>query len=103
MRIVLFIIALECVSLAVNAQNSNKRPDTYNYNRGLEELRKENYVEALTYLNKEVESDPQNGYAYSWIAMIRHTQEELGQSVLSRLGKIEIDNSNHLIKITHTK
>lgn len=27
----------------------------------------------------------------------------LGQSVLSRLGKIEIDNSNHLIKITHTK
>ena len=27
----------------------------------------------------------------------------LGQSVLSRLGKIEIDNGNHLIKITHTK
>lgn len=54
MRIVVLIIALECVSLSVNAQNSNKRPDTYNYNRGLEELRKENYKEALTYLNKEV-------------------------------------------------
>lgn len=27
----------------------------------------------------------------------------LGQSVLSRLGKIEIDNNNHLIKITHIK
>lgn len=79
MRIVLLIIALECVSLSVNAQNSNKRPDTYNYNRGLEELRKENYEEALTYLNKEVESNPKNGYAYSWIAMIRHAQEEYGR------------------------
>ena len=55
MRIVLLIIALECVSLSLNAQNSNKRPDSYNYNRGLEELRKENYEDALTYLNKEVE------------------------------------------------
>lgn len=27
----------------------------------------------------------------------------LGQSVLARLGKIEIDNSKHLLKITHTK
>ena len=26
-----------------------------------------------------------------------------GQSVLARLGKIEIDNSKHLLKITHTK
>ena len=83
MRLVLFIIAFECVSLSVNAQNSNKRPDTYNYNRGLEELRKENYEEALTYLNKEVESDPKNGYAYSWIAMIRHTQEEYGRALTS--------------------
>lgn len=83
MRLVLFIIAFECVSLSVNAQNSNKRPDTYNFNRGLEELRKENYEEALTYLNKEVESDPKNGYAYSWIAMIRHTQEEYGRALTS--------------------
>ena len=27
----------------------------------------------------------------------------LGQSVLSRLGKIEIDNPNHILKITHKK
>lgn len=27
----------------------------------------------------------------------------LGQSVLGRLGRIEIDNGNHLIKITHAK
>lgn len=65
------------------AQNNVKRPDTYNYNRGLEELRNENYEEALNYLNKEVESDPKNGYAYSWIAMIRHSQEEYGRALTS--------------------
>ena len=27
----------------------------------------------------------------------------LGQSVLGRLGKIEIDNSKHILKITHKK
>jgi predicted aspartyl protease len=27
----------------------------------------------------------------------------LGQSVLGRLGKIEIDNSNNVLKITHNK
>lgn len=65
------------------AQSNVKRPDTYNYNRGLEELRNENYEEALNYLNKEVESDPKNGYAYSWIAMIRHSQEEYGRALTS--------------------
>lgn len=37
----------------------------------------------LTYLNKEVESDPKNGYSYSWIAMIRHAQEEYGRALTS--------------------
>lgn len=68
-------------SIMTFAQNNVKRPDTYNYNRGLEELRNENYEEALNYLNKEVESDPKNGYAYSWIAMIRHSQEEYGRAL----------------------
>lgn len=70
-------------SIMTFAQNNVKRPDTYNYNRGLEELRNENYEEALNYLNKEVESDPKNGYAYSWIAMIRHSQEEYGRALTS--------------------
>ena len=57
MRIVLLIIALACVSLSVSAQKGYKRPDSYNYNRGLEELQNENYGEALTYFNKDVISN----------------------------------------------
>lgn len=44
-------------------------------------LRNENYSEALNFFNKEIEADKQNGYAYSWIAMIRHTQEEYGRAL----------------------
>ena len=77
-----FIIVLVFfLSANVYSQNSVKRPDTYNYNRGLEELRNENYSEALNFFNKEIEADKQNGYAYSWIAMIRHTQEEYGRAL----------------------
>ena len=75
--------ALVLTSEFAYSQNSIKRPDTYNYNRGLEELRNENYDDALIYLNKEVANDPKNGYAYSWIAMIRHTQEEYGRALTS--------------------
>ena len=78
-----FIIIVLVFFLSANmySQNSVKRPDTYNYNRGLEELRNENYSEALNFFNKEIEADKQNGYAYSWIAMIRHTQEEYGRAL----------------------
>lgn len=81
MRRFLFIIAALLTSVTIYAANDIKRPDTYNYNRGLEELRNNNYDGALEYFNKEVAADPKNGYAYSWIAMIREYQEEYGRAL----------------------
>lgn len=83
MKSLLFVILALFLVQKTFAQSNVKRPDTYNYNRGLEELRNDNYEEALNYLNKEVESDPKNGYAYSWIAMIRHSQKEYGRALTS--------------------
>ena len=39
------------------------------------------------------------------VSVVRNQKAPLlfGQSVLARLDKIEIDNSKHLLKITHTK
>ena len=79
----LLIIALACVSLSVSAQKGYKRPDSYNYNRGLEELQNENYGEALTYFNKEVEAEPKCGYAYFGIALIKLYYEEYGRALTS--------------------
>lgn len=83
MRKFLVVSLMLSTSILTFAQSNIKRPDTYNYNRGLEELRNENYDEALNYLNKEVENNPKNGYAYSWIAMIRHSKDEYGRALTS--------------------
>lgn len=69
MRNFLFVI-LFAVAATVTAQVKNERPTSYNYLRGVEAIQLQNNTEALEYLNKEIEENPKNGYAYSWIAMI---------------------------------
>lgn len=79
MRRYLILAMLFCCSIAF-AQNV-KRPDTYNYNRGVEAIQNNNAEEALEYLNKELDDNPDNGYALAWIATIRHYQEEYGRAL----------------------
>lgn len=67
-------------SSAIFADNI-KRPDSYNFTRGVEALQNDNYEEALEYLEKEVAEHPDNGYAYSWIALVRVTNEEFGRAL----------------------
>lgn len=62
------------------AQNI-KRPDSYNYSRGVEAIQNNNAEEALEYLNKEMEDNPDNGYALAWIAVVRNYQEEYGRAL----------------------
>ena len=58
-----------------------KRPDSYNYNRGVEAISKNNTEEALDYLNKEIQEHPDNGYAFAWIALVRNYNEEFGRAL----------------------
>ena len=64
----------------VNAQ-SVKRPESYNYQRGLEAMQDEKRQEALEFFNKELKENPKNGYSYSWIAMLRGQNEEYGRAL----------------------
>ena len=57
------------------------RPDTYNYTMGVEALRNNNPEEALEYLNKELEDNPDNGYALAWIAFVRNYHGEYGRAL----------------------
>lgn len=68
------------VGASVIAQNV-KRPDSYNYQRGVEAIQNENPQEALEYLNKDVAENPKNGYSFSWIAMLRLQGEEFGKAL----------------------
>ena len=64
----------------VNAQ-SVKRPESYNYQRGLEAMQDEKRQEALGFFNKDLKENPKNGYSYSWIAMLRGQNEEYGRAL----------------------
>ena len=80
-KLIIFAMALIYI-VPLFAQDSKvKRPDSYNYQRGMEALQNENTEEALEYFNKEVDDNPKNGYAYSWIALLRDHQEEYGRAL----------------------
>lgn len=80
-NIIVILVGLLLVS-SLTAQTS-KLPDSYNYTRGVEALKNEKIQEGLEYLNKEVEENPKNGYAFAWIASVRNIQEEYGRALTS--------------------
>ena len=81
MRNFILLILLLCSS-AMFADNI-KRPDSYNFTRGIEAAKNKNYEEALDYFNKEIAEHPDNGYAFLWIAVVRNYNEEFGRALTS--------------------
>lgn len=80
MRSNILILILALCSTSVWAQKFN-RPDSYNYTRGIEAIQNNNADEALEYLNKEIQEHPDNGYAYSYLSLLRLYREEYGQAL----------------------
>ena len=76
MRTILLSLLIVCSSV-LYADNI-KRPDSYNYTRGVEAVLNNNAEEALNYLNKEISEHPDNGYAFMWVALVRNYNEEYG-------------------------
>lgn len=70
------------IGVQTMAQNSKiKRPEGYNYLRGVEAVQNEKIEEALEYFNKDIQENPKNGYSFSWIAMLRAHGEEFGRAL----------------------
>ena len=65
-----FILFIICLFSNIAMAQDIKRPDSYNYIRGVEALQNEKYEEALDYLNKEIHDFPKNGYAFSWLSLL---------------------------------
>ncbi len=77
--IIFYLISL--VTLTGYAKDDIKRPETYNYVRGIEAIQNNNYREGHEYLSKEISDNPKNGYAYCWIATIDQYNEDYGQAL----------------------
>lgn len=61
-----------------------KRPDSYNFTRGVEEITEKDDIETgVQYLNKELAEHPGNGYAHFWIASVYYAQEQPGAALTS--------------------
>lgn len=80
MKELITLLFLSVCITTINAQDI-KRPDSYNYTRGVEAIQQENYQDAIDYLNKEIAENPKNGYAFAWIAAIRQHYEEYGRAI----------------------
>lgn len=80
-KIILTLIVLFATFSVGYAQKSIKRPETYNYIRGVEAINNRNIEEALDFLNKEIEENPNNGYAFAWIGIVRDYQTEYGRAL----------------------
>ena len=76
-----FILSILVLCSSVMLADNIKRPDSYNYSRGVEAINNNNAEEALDYLNKEINEHPDNGYAFAWIALVRNYNEEFGQAL----------------------
>ena len=76
-----FILSILVLCSSVMLADNIKRPDSYNYSRGVEAINNNNAEEALDYLNKEINEHPDNGYAFAWIAWVRNYNEEFGRAL----------------------
>ena len=76
-----FILSILVLCSSVILADNIKRPDSYNYSRGVEAINNNNAEEALDYLNKEINDHPDNGYAFAWIALVRNYNEEFGRAL----------------------
>ena len=76
-----FILTILVLCSSVMLADNIKRPDSYNYSRGVEAINNNNAEEALDYLNKEINEHPDNGYAFAWIALVRNYNEEFGRAL----------------------
>lgn len=76
----ILLIALAMTGIEAHAEKF-KRPDSYNYQRGLEAFQYENYEEAFEYLSRELKDNPKNGYAHTLISAIYYSNDDYGKAL----------------------
>ena len=72
----LLLVAFVC-GMAL-AQAGVKRPDSFNYQSGIDAYNAEDYVKSLEFFDKELEQNPTNGYAMVWEVYIYEQYEKYG-------------------------
>lgn len=80
-RKILLVLCCLLTSWGALAQTNVKRPDTYNYQLGIEAYKEGRYRDSFDYFEKELAKNPKNGYAMLWEAYIYHANKMYGQAL----------------------
>ena len=80
MKRILFICAVLCTTITLFAKEP-QRPNSYNYQRGVEAVNNHNDEEGEQFLLQELSENPNNGYAYAWLAGIELRKDEIGSAI----------------------
>ena len=78
-KILLVAAAILCCTMSF--AKTQKQPDSYNYKRGVDAIQEFKNDEAIRYLNREIDENPKNGYAYVWLASVYVKKEETGNAL----------------------
>ena len=76
-----FVVLTLVLTCSTMFAKQPQRPNSYNYQRGVEALVEGEVATGIDYLNKELEENPKNGYAHGWIAAARASQSEYGAAL----------------------
>ncbi len=83
-RIRILLLALCCILLGLEANaQKDKRPTSYNYQRGYEAFQGDDYEEALDYFTRELQDNPKNGFAHALMAVVYYYNDEYGKALNS--------------------
>lgn len=80
-RLLSIMLLAAATTLTAQADKEIKRPDSYNYSRGVEAYDNDNTSEAIDYFNREIADNSKNGYAYMYLSDIYRQQEEPGKAI----------------------
>ena len=64
-----------------NGKKDMDYPESYNFQRGREALENNEFDDAMTYMQKELQDDPKNGYAWTWVMFIHKEKEKYGEAL----------------------
>ena len=78
---ILTFLATVAICFIATPSFAQKALESYNIERGMEAMSDGDYAEAAEYFLAELDENPDNGYAYTLLAVINYESGELGQAL----------------------
>lgn len=81
MKKYILLIASLMIAGATYAKGIKTQPDSYNYRHGLQAYSNKDYASALTFFEKELDENPDNGYVMMWMGIVKADMKKYGEGL----------------------